>query len=500
MIIAALYLLIILFFIYKNGFFGIFIDKSISPFQFTLFFFIKCLAIPTFYYVYLVKYGGIAEYDAGIFLKDSKIINSIFYDDPLAYVKLMLGFGNDAVDTEVYDRFISQTRNWDEGRSWRLFFNDNRSLIRIHSIIHFISFGSYFVHALISCLCSYIGIGLMYRTLKLYFISKELWLFAAMVILPNTWFFSGALLKEPLVILNIGLSIFLIDKIFDPKYSILRKTLYFVFILFIAYYLKPQIGITISLLYFIYKLIKATRLRSKGIWYMVALGAVMILVNFSFIIFKNVSMFSLINNKKAEFYDVAKGGVFLKDENKFVRVENDPLNFKKIDQQTMRINLGVPYYYWKDSNQKDTLFCVSNTDTITKYHHVYSIDVAHSGYAISDLRTDESAAITILHSLIRSLGYPYKLSDGMNALISIESLLLSICFIFSLIGLFFIKDRSLPLFLILSSVLLLILFGIATPNHGAIIRYRSVIAPFMVMAFLYMINHYEPPTMRERDN
>ena len=108
--------------------------------QFTLFFIFKCLAIPVFYYIYKIQYGGIENYDAGNYLRDSKIINDIFYESPFEYIKLLLGFENDAENSELYLKFISRTNNWDEGNSWRLFFNDNRSLLRIHSLIYSLSY------------------------------------------------------------------------------------------------------------------------------------------------------------------------------------------------------------------------------------------------------------------------------------------------------------------------------------------------------------------------
>lgn len=501
MIVASVYLLIILFFIYKNGLFGIFIDKSISPLQFTLFFLFKSLAIPFFYYLYMVQYGGVESYDAGIFFKDSKIINSIFYESPWEYIKLLFGCENDVKGTEVFEKFISRTGNWDEGRSWRLFFNDNRSIIRIHSLIHFISFNSYYVHALISCLLGYIGIVFIYRSLKQHFISKEILLFVTFILLPGLWLFSGALLKEPIVLFNMGVIMRLTDRLFGSGYSLIRRSMYLLLIGFVIYYLKPHIGLTIFTMYFIYKLIGSFRLKFSSVWYLGSVVLVVVIINFSFLILKDVSMFTFINTKQAEFYDVAKGGIFLKDDKKFVRVNNNCLNVKyDTITKTTRINYGVPYYYWEHSHQEDTLYCISNKDTLTRYDWVYAIAPAGSGYAISDLKPNASGVVTLLHALVRSLGYPYKFPDLMNSIVTLESLFLTLCFILSIAGIYFVKDRNILLFFVLTSLLLLMLFGIATPNLGAIIRYRSVIAPFIILSVLYIINHYEAPRIRKRDN
>jgi hypothetical protein len=498
MIIAAVYLLIILFFIYKNGFFGIFIDKSISPTQFTLFFIFKCLAIPTFYYIYKFQYGGIENYDAGNFLRDSKIINDIFYDSPFEYIKLMLGFQNDSENTELFSKFMSRTNNWDEGISWRLFFNDNRSVLRIHSLIHFISFNSYYVHALVSCLFGYIGIALIYRSLKQYYISKEIWLLGAFIFLPNLWLFSGALLKEPLVLFNIGLIFFLTDRLFEQNYFLLRKLAYLLLLVFIVYYLKPQVTFTIFVLYLLFRSVEVLTRRYKTIWYLGSVIVVIVLVNFSFLIFKDMSMFAFINKKQSEFYDVAKGGIFLKDSSKFVRIAYDKDLVKVVSDKNFKLKLGVSYYYWEDSHQKDTLFCASNADTLTTYTLIYEIVPGRSGYAISNIQTNFGAVVTIFQSMFRALGFPYNFQSLMNIVVSLEGLFLMLCLVLSIVGAFFVRERNILFFLLLSSIFLLVLFGIATPNLGAIVRYRCIITPFIVLSVLYCINHYEARGVRKK--
>jgi hypothetical protein len=234
-----------------------------------------------------------------------------------------------------------------------------------------------------SCLFGYIGIGLMYRSLKHFFISKETWLFGTFIFLPNLWLFSGALLKEPLVLLNLGLIFYFTDQLFNPKFFIVQKAVRLILIGIIIYYLKPQITLTVSGLYFLYKLLEASNLKYKTIWYLGSVIVTVVLVNFSFLMFKNMSMFGFINKKQAEFYDVAKGGIFLKDHTKFVRLENVRGNVIPVDTlKHYKIAARVPYYYWEDSHQKDTMYCASNEDTATVYHMVYSMLPAKSGYPI----------------------------------------------------------------------------------------------------------------------
>jgi hypothetical protein len=501
LIVAGVYLLIILFFIYKNGLFGIFVDKSISQGQFTLFFVFKCVAIPVFYYIYQFQYGGIENYDAGNFLRDSRIINNVFYENPWEYLKILFCVENDGPGTELYAKFISKTGNWDEGVSWRLMFNDNRTLIRIHSLIQFISFNSYFVHALISCLLGYIGIGLLYRSLKQFFISKEIWMFGAFIFLPNLWLFSGALLKEPLVLLNLGLIFYLTDQFFSNKYFIAQRIVQLVLIVLIIYCLKPQVTLTVFSFYFLYRLLDNFHLKHKTLWYVSSVIVTIVLVNLSFLVLKKTSLFSFINKKQAEFYDVARGGIFLKDSKKFVRLENRPDNIMRVDTLGhCKIVANVPFYYWEDSHQKDKMFCASNKDTATLYQIIYSMAPANSGYPIRCLDPNAGSILTLFHGLFKALGFPFDFKGFMSAVVSLEGMLLTLCLLLSLVGIWFVREKNILLVFLFSSVLLLILFGIATPNIGAIVRYRSVICPFIVLSALYIINHYEAPGIRKRDH
>lgn len=485
MIITILYFLIIVFLIYRNGFFGVIKDKHISSFQFILLFTFKCLAIPVFYWVYQHYYGGLKNFDAGKFFDDSKVINGLALDHPLEYVKLLFGFQADQEGTFLYENYIKYTANWDEGTSWRLFFNDNRTMIRLHSIIHFISFNTYSVHALISCLLSFIGIALIFRSLKHLFIGKEIWLLLGFVALPNLWLFSGALLKEPLVVFQIGLIFLISDRVLHRGLSSIKKLFYLIFICFLGYVLKPQVVLPVAFFYLIYKLVLAIPVNYKGMLYIVLLIIGITIVNFVFVPVKKMTMFSFINKKQIEFYDAMKGGIFLMDNEKFVRLPYDQTLLIKDSaesQSNIRIKKGVSFMYWEHHHQKDTLYCSSNLDTTTNYTVVYQIVPARSSYFIEPLALNSNIFFTLASSTYYGLFYPIKFDTLLNSIVSLENILYMLCFIIVLVGIIR-SDQRIHLLFFFSLVLVFIAFiGIATPNIGAIVRYRSVITPFLILA------------------
>ncbi len=496
MIVAFIYFLAIVFLIYKNAFFGIFKDSTISTSKFLLLFIIKCIAIPVFYFIFKKYYGGIEYYDAGGFFRDAKTINDLAFSNFSEFFKLMIGLQDESEGSFLFDNYITRTNNWDEGMSNRLIFNDNRTVIRVHAIIHFISFNSYFVHALFSCFFSFIGITFIYKSIKPLFSGKELFVLLPFVLLPNLWLFSGALLKEPLVVFFIGLNFYFIDRFFIQKRKLGFALIYFVPIILFSIILKPQVVIIVTVFYLIYSLSKFVKF--PNLYFIGGVILVMVMSNLALLQFKNANLFTYINNKQREFTDLMNGGFFLKDETKFVRVNYDLNNLSKVsgkDAEYFKIKYGVPFYYWEDSHQKDSLFCSSNIDTSTVYKLIYKIVPAKSGYNIGALEWNVTGLKQFAKAIYYAVIYPVKFNSVLNAVVSLENLFLFICLLISVIGLFIRKDKTTLLFFIATFLFLVLLFGFTTPNTGAIVRYRSIVAPFIILSCIYTLFKNEPKTI-----
>ena len=152
LIIFTLYLVVILFLIYRNNFFGLFKDDAVNSKTFTFLFLLKALAIPAFYFVYKKMYGGLEKFDAGKFYADATVLNDYAKADFFGYIKVLFGLQDESPGTVFFKDYLIHTNNWDNGRLKDFLYNYNRIVIRVHSIIHFIAFNSYHVHALFSFL------------------------------------------------------------------------------------------------------------------------------------------------------------------------------------------------------------------------------------------------------------------------------------------------------------------------------------------------------------
>lgn len=488
MIVFTIYILLISFLIYKNNFFGIFKDDNINSKTFTFLFLLKIIAIPVFYFVYKKLYGGLEKFDAGKFYADSKIINDFAKADPFEYIKLLFGLQDERPGTLLYDKYIVNTFQWDNGRLKDYLYNDNRVVIRIHSLLHFVSFNSYYVHALFSSFLSFIGITYLYKTLKEYFKGKELFVLLILCFLPSLWFYTGALLKEGLVIFIFGCLIYSLKNLISKGYTL--KFLFSVLLLvFISLLLKPYLLFFATALFSLFFwLSKSNKIKYKPLALVSALAVFLVLLNSFSLVLKNRSLLEAAIKHQRVFADASKGGIFLLDKTKFVRLEFDSTLVKKVGaaDSLFTIKKNVPYIYWEHSHQEDTLFSSANADTVTQFKLVYQLPKSGSNISIAS----QNLFGLSISSFYYSLFYPFFFNSKsfMQHLASMENLFIIISLLIILFGFIQNKKDNFPaITFVIFALLLCLLIGLTTPNSGAIFRYRSPAVIFILLAALYYL-------------
>ncbi len=499
MIAAAIYLLIILFLIYKNNFFGLLKDEQINSKTFTLLFLLKALAIPAFYLVYKKMYGGLEKFDAGKFYTDATILNDYARADFGGYLKVLFGFQDESPGTLLFDNYIVNTTNWDNGRLKDFLYNDNRIVIRFHSLIHFIAFNSYHVHALISCLLSFIGINYIYRSIKDYFLGKELFVLLILCFLPALWFYTGAVLKEGLAIFVLGCMLYQIKKVSSSKISF-SKVCGLLTLLFISLVLKPYLLFFAAIYFFAFFILASSKkIKYRSIFLISIITVAFILLNGLSVLIKKRSLLEAAITHQRIFADASKGGIFLLDSVKFVRLEFDSTLVKKIENKPnyFTIKKNAPYIYWEHTHQQDTLFSSANTDTITQYKLVYQLPKSGSNIFIDydSLNIVSLGASCLYYSLLHPFFFNSK--SLLQHLASIENLFIVVSLFIFFIGLIKNKkDRFPAIALVVFALLLCLLIGLTTPNSGAIFRYRSPAVVFILLAALYYLpvsKNNDPP-------
>lgn len=484
-----IYLIAFTLLIYLNGFFKLFSDQQISKRTFALVFIAKSGAILVFFSLFMKS--GIVKLDAAKFFNDAVVMNELGFKNVGEFIKMLFGMQDDSEGSYFYNTCIKLTDNWDNGVKKDFFYNDNRIIIRIHSVLNFITFGSYHVHALLACFFSYIGSLFIYKVFKEYFKGSEKLLFVSICLFPTLWLYTGGLLKEPWVIFFLGFILYQLKMIFERGLNF-KYLLMILFLLFISILLKPYILFYALIYFWLYFLLNRFYVgKNKIPVFLVSIIAVSVLLNGAAYLFKNRSFTTAAIEREKEFADLAKGGIFLLDSTKFVRLDYNYDLVKRVEGKNnfFTIRKQVPFTYWEHSHQKDTLYCKTNLDTITQYSLVYDLPTAGSN--VNVIGVSSNPLILAAKSLYYTTAHPFFFNAKgiMQILASVENLLLIMCLIITVMGFFINRGNNfLPVVLIIFGLSLFILIGITTPNSGAILRYRSPAAIFVIMAAIYYGN------------
>src|SRR5690606_12417782 len=132
----------------------------------------------------------------------SKLLNSIFYTNPGDYFKLLFGYGD---QTQLIAQYLTETHHWDAGE--QSIINDNRNIMRIHSVIHFISFNNPAIHLFFMCFVSTIALKQLFLGIVDRTTLSPTMLFFIILFVPSLLFWTAGILKEPFMFLGIALFI-----------------------------------------------------------------------------------------------------------------------------------------------------------------------------------------------------------------------------------------------------------------------------------------------------
>lgn len=282
-----------------------------------------------FLLIYTVHYGdGMLSADAGEFMRESKLLNDVFHQSPTDYFKFLIGLNN---DQDVIDQYLSQTTHWNVGGLSIL--NDNRNVLRVHSIIHFISFNNAVIHVLVMSFISMIATKQLFHGIRRLTTISHTSLFWILFFIPSVLFWTSGILKEPMMIL--GFSLF-VRAIFDSL--LLRKRMILLVLgLILLSGFKPYVLISLipAVLFFaFYKILP--RFRIIGATLMLGIITAGSLI---FLPEKRDAAVHVISRKQFDFNNVAHGGLhayadtcfyfFEPEQYQYLSIEGDSVSVKE---------------------------------------------------------------------------------------------------------------------------------------------------------------------------
>lgn len=455
-----------------------------SPWIMPVGFFVKVLVGCFFLYVYSYHYGvGELTADANAFMHDSKILSDVFYDSPTDYFRFLFGFD----DNFLISQYLSETTQWDAGASkW---FNDAKNILRIHSLIHFVSFEKEIIHLMLIALISLLGLRLMTIAILPFVRVSATTVFFVLLLMPNALFWSSGILKEPIIFFSMGLFLYAVLGAFPP----FRKMILILLSIACLIGIKPYILLCIVpavLVFFLFRSIKKIK-TALLVFVVITSGCLLSLLT--------APMKPIVNklsHQQFDFINIGKGGVFARADTCIYIMYGGDMQHVIVDNvdSTVMLTKVINGHYIKPNKKKDKKQCTiyPNEKPWKMYY-----DGEFSGSYIEVTTINESPETLLLNipEAIKNVllrPYPNDPPDSYFKYLSIIDgwgiLALLIAVIIFFRRKISRKELNFVIALSVFSLVLTLLIGWTTPVIGAIIRYKVPIQLAMMMITLILFN------------
>lgn len=247
-----------------------------------------------YHYYYTYRETG----DAFRYFDDAMILHSSLGDDPVVFWRFL--FGLDLRDPALSE-YSSRLRAWYSAYNYGVA-NDNPTVVRVNMLIALVSFGYYHVHTIFMSFFSLIGGIGIYRFLADRIERGRRILFLACMLIPGVLFWSSGVLKEPLLFLALGLTLWALKKITEAKWTFLFPLVIFGLFLF---FIKPYVVIAFipGLLYYLWKKLQPG---INGIvqWVILHVLSLLLALNAGYF-YPPGDLLYILNKKRTDFYNVA---------------------------------------------------------------------------------------------------------------------------------------------------------------------------------------------------
>ena len=383
-------------------------------------FVLKVLAGISLGLVYSRYYTDKSTADTFKFFDDSRIIFESLRDNPKDFLRMFTGYHADAQDLK--EKYYMGMTAWNNKE---MFFNDNRSIIRLNVLFQFISLGYYYVHIVLLNLFSFTGLICIYKFLNRGLENKNKLFFLALFLFPSLLFWGSGLLKDGLLLFSVGIFLYFFQSIFiEKKISLLT----------VAGFLLGITGLLFNKFYILFMLLPAVTA-----YYFCTKSQVNYIRKFSIV----YSLFALI------FFS-----------SKYVSPQFDFLKILETKRTSFE-QIAV------SGNARHILELPN--ETLTTFSFVTQIPMAFSRVCIRPYLWEADSA-------------PVLLSALENFFLTLSVLLL---LFFVKRG---TKPIPLLLFSVGFILTLFIFIGMITPVLGAMVRYRIIGIPFLIFILLGLMD------------
>jgi hypothetical protein len=229
-LLTLFYFLLFNFLIYR---FRIFQFDSFKPFVTSILFNLKFLAGIFIWFIYTFYYTDVQNNDAHKFYNDALILRDVAQQSPTDFLQITFGINS---KEERLKQYCAPMKNWERNFD-EAPVNENRTIIRLNALLMFVSMKAYMVHVLFMCFISLWGWKLLVDAIMGYANRQNALLAIPVMLLPSVLFWTSGVMKEPLLILGMGLFFNgIIPRNCGLKVSLLKAIAGFIIILFTKFF------------------------------------------------------------------------------------------------------------------------------------------------------------------------------------------------------------------------------------------------------------------------
>ncbi len=461
-IISTLFVFLLFVFYIKTKLRSEYISANLLIFAFTL----KTIVGIFFIYYFLnIGYKSDQPSDVYRFLFESKLLNDVYYKSPSDYFKLLFG---------IKDYFCMNSAYFKDAFIWKAdeysIINETRNVIRVHSLIHFISFNNPFIHVLLFNFITLIGLKKLTEAFFNFTKIKLNIVFIILLVIPSLLFWTSGILKESFILVGLG---FIVNAILcnnSRKKTIINLSIGIIILIFFKTYILLCLIPTFAFIY-----IASFFNKNKIVWSSSIIG-ILILTLFLFKPFQN-KLTKNITKKQLDLINVGEGGIHLEDKKHTYYFT--PENYKNLKLFKNKAKLIAPsyvYLYDRTRPRKNPILTyIYPTNKIWKQ----KIIMPKSNSFFEVTRVNDSFKQLILNipeALINACFRPFQFNNqGLLQKISfIEMIAITFFFLFSIFNFRKLKitEKQIVIALCLFAFVLLLLIGWTTPISGLLVRLR----------------------------
>jgi hypothetical protein len=229
---ATGYAVLCLWFILRHRFFRI---KDVPPWHMAGFFVVKVLTGFLLAWIYTHWYTDRVAADTFKYFDDSEKIFPLWTTDRKLFFEFLLGTSHYSPE---YLEFSNTLNTW-----WNKYaiYNDGRTMVRINTLLRFISMGYYPVHSILFCFITFCGLTAFCHALLPWLNKYRKVLIYLLFLFPSLTFWSSGLMKDGIILAGTGGTLLMMSLYLQKKIQRVRFWAGLLFFLLLTFFSKLHI-------------------------------------------------------------------------------------------------------------------------------------------------------------------------------------------------------------------------------------------------------------------